>query len=29
VLRSVEVDELIGRRVTLTPQDQLNVARLG
>jgi acetyl-CoA C-acetyltransferase len=28
VLRSVEVEELIGRHVTLTPQDQLNVARL-
>ena len=29
VLRAAEVDELVGRRVTLTPQDQLNVARLG
>jgi acetyl-CoA C-acetyltransferase len=28
VLRSVEVEELIGRHVTLTPRDQLNVARL-
>jgi acetyl-CoA C-acetyltransferase len=29
VLRSAEVEELVGRRVTLTPQDQLNLASLG
>ena len=28
VLAQVEVDELIGRTVTLTPHDQVNVARL-
>ncbi len=28
VLRAVEVEELVGRHVTLTPQDQLNLARL-
>jgi acetyl-CoA C-acetyltransferase len=28
VLAQVEVDELIGRTVTLTPRDQVNVARL-
>jgi acetyl-CoA C-acetyltransferase len=27
-LREAEAEELIGRQVTLTPQDQLNVARL-
>ena len=27
-LQEAEAEELIGRRVTLTPQDQLNLARL-